>query len=118
VAGQNLVAEDAAAYRVIGWLLLAGLLVAIGVMALGLVVAGVEGKSVVHVLTLDREIPQLVKGDPAAILDGGILLLFATPLVGVVAAFASFIAARNVFFSWTTGALLVMLTIAFAVALR
>jgi uncharacterized membrane protein len=57
-------------------------------------------------------------GPAAAILDLGILLLFATPLAGILAAAAGFALERDWVFTGTTTLLLVMLAIAFIVALH
>jgi len=88
-------------------------------MVLGLVAAAIRnGSGVSTVLPLDRELPQVGKGDPAAILDLGILLLFATPLAGVVTALVGFARERDYAFTLVSAVLLVLLVISFAVALR
>jgi uncharacterized membrane protein len=112
----NSAEEDA--YQPIGRTLLIGLVVSIAVMAVGLVVAAARGTTTSHVLPLDRVLPQLAKGTPAAILDAGILLLFATPLFGVLVALGAFVRQRDLPFAGITALLLVMLALAFAVALH
>lgn len=110
---------DAGAYSAVGFVLLGGLLVSIAVMMLGLVIAAIDRTaSTAQVLPLDQVLPRLGRGDPAAILDSGILLLFATPLVGVLVALIAFLHRRDAVFSWVTALLLVMLVIAFGVALH
>jgi uncharacterized membrane protein len=103
----------------IGAVLLAGLLLSIAVMVLGLVLTAARGKvSASQVLPLDQVLPHLRSGDPAAVLDLGILLLFATPLAGVVVALFEFLRRRDGPFSVITLLLLLILAIGFAVALR
>jgi uncharacterized membrane protein len=103
----------------VGWTLLVGLLVSVSVMVIGLaVVAANGGTSAAHVLPLDREVPDLLKGSAAAPLDLGILLLFATPLAGVLVALAGFIRVRDTTFTVITLVLLAILAVGFAVALH
>jgi uncharacterized membrane protein len=104
--------------RWIGTVLLGGLLLSIGVMVAGLVVAAARGGETGTVLPLQRVLPALGNGSAPAVLDLGILLLFATPLAGVVAALISFALHRNARFVVISVALLVLLAVGFAVALR
>ncbi len=106
------------AYLLTGRLLLAGLLISVAVMGIGLVLAAIRGSTATHVLPLDRVVPRLLAGDAAAILDAGILLLFATPLLGVVVALVAFAMARDWFMTRVTVGLLVLLAVAFVIALR
>lgn len=103
----------------IGWTLLIGLLASIGVMALGLVVTAERGgKDASRVLPLDQVVPHLARGEGPAVLDFGILLLFATPLIGVVVAMAWFVWRRDGSFVAVSGLLLVLLGLGFVLALR
>ena len=103
----------------VGWTLFGGVLLSMAVMVLGLALVGVEGEQVSgHVLPLDRVVPDVLRGKPSAILDLGILLLFATPLVGVLVAAAEYIRLRNAVFVLISLALLIVLVGGFAVALR
>lgn len=104
--------------RWIGSILAAGLVLAIVVMILGLILTALQGGYKDTVLPLDRVGPALVNGKAPAVLDIGILILFATPLAGVLAALAGFVSRRNTVFVGITVALLVLLVIGFAVALR
>lgn len=104
--------------RWVGIVLVGGLLFSIAVMILGLILSAIQGTGVTHVLPLDRVLPQLAKGRPAAVLDTGILLMFAAPLAGVVTALIGFIDRRDARFTGVTAALLVLLVIGFAIALR
>lgn len=104
--------------RWIGQVLLAGLLLAIVVMTLGLVLVAARGGSSRTVLPLDRVVPQFLAGSAPAVLDAGILLLFATPLAGVVAALIGYAAQRNLRFVTVTVALLILLALGVVVALR
>ncbi len=103
----------------VGWTLLGGLALSIAIMALGLILVAFDGATGTgHVLPLDQLLPQLDRGKPSAVLDLGILLLFATPLVGVMVALAEFVRRRDVPFVLITGLLLVALAGGFVVALR
>ncbi|MDQ2742059.1 MAG: DUF1634 domain-containing protein [Chloroflexota bacterium] len=112
-------ADDTRAYRAVASTMLGGLLGSIAVMVIGLILATLHGKNAIsHVLPLDQVIPSLFHGKPEAVLDLGILLLFATPLVGVVVAWVQFIRQEDRAFTVLTAVLLLLLAIGFAVALR
>lgn len=99
--------------------LLLGLLVSIAVMGCGLLLVIINGEySKSHVLGLDEIVPALRRGDAGGILDLGILLLFATPLLGVVAATVHFARQRDVQFVVLTTLLLLVLVIGFIIGLR
>lgn len=96
-----------------------GLLASIAVMILGLILVSSGGSdAATHVVALDRVIPDVLRGNGSAVLDSGILMLFATPLVGVVVALAQFVRQREVAFSLITTLLLLVLVAGFAVALH
>lgn len=116
---QQIAVEEETADTQVGYTLLFGLWASIAVMLLGLILAAAKGGSAsTRVLPLDQVLPQLVKGDPAAVLDLGILLLFATPLIGVLVALVQFVRHRDQPFVLITALLVVILAIGFAVALR
>ena len=103
----------------VGWTLLGGLVLSVGVMAFGLILQAVRRDTAsVHVLPIDQILPNLEKVRPSAVLDLGILLLFATPIAGVVVALAEFIRRREVPFIFITALLLIVLAGGFALALR
>jgi uncharacterized membrane protein len=78
-----------------------------------------EGKgAATRVVPLDRLLPDLVGGSRPALLDAGILMLFATPLLGVLVAFVLFIRRRDPAFSLITALLLLVLGAGFLVALH
>lgn len=124
---------DSTLYRRVGFTLLIGLLVSIAVMAAGLLAIPVTGGHAC-VLPLDQVVSHLGHsggacsaggnkageegGTAAAILDLGILLLFATPLAGVIVAVIGFALEKDWIFTGTTALLLVMLVISFAIALH
>lgn len=110
---------DVSASIAISRTLFSGLLVSIAIMILGLALVAGEGKNVAtHVVPLDRVIRDLLHGSRPAVLDSGILVLFATPLLGVVVAFVQFVYRRDIEFSLITALLLVVLAAGFLVALR
>jgi uncharacterized membrane protein len=115
---EPIVGEEQRLDSHVGGVLLVGLLLSITVMTLGLVVTAVRGGDTTHVLPLDRVIPELAKGHTAAILDLGILMLFATPLLGIVVAFEGFWEQGDRDFVLVTAILLVMLAAALAIALH
>jgi uncharacterized membrane protein len=118
VTGEARAAQDARIYARVGWILLGGLLLSIAVMALGLGLTAIRGGDTSHVLPLANVLPELAKGHTAAILDLGILLLFATPLAGVLAALVGFWREGDETFTVITLILLILLGAGFAVALH
>jgi uncharacterized membrane protein len=113
------VQTDVAASAGISRTLFTGLLISIACMILGLVLVAPEGKNAAtQVVPLDRLLPDLAHGSRSAILDSGILVLFATPLVGVIVAFVQFVRRRDTAFSVITALLLIVLTVGFLVALH
>ena len=88
-------------------------------MILGLILVAPEGNNAAtRVVPLDRVLPDLIKGSRPALLDTGILVLFATPLLGVVVAFVHFLRLRDMAFSLVTASLLLVLMAGFVVALH
>jgi uncharacterized membrane protein len=118
MSAETRAAQDARIYARVGWILLGGLLLSIAVMALGLALTAIGGGETTHVLPLDRVVPELARGHTAAILDLGILLLFATPLAGVLAALVGFWLEGDRAFTLITSALLLLLAAGFAIALH
>lgn len=109
--------EQAMSSRV-GFTLLGGLLLSIAVMIVGLILSAIRGGNTKRVLPLDQVLPRLAAGHAPAVLDMGILILFATPLAGVVVALFWLLRARDYLFASTTGLLLIMVAVAVAVALH
>jgi len=119
VASEDPTRQDRHVDDLIGWTLMAGLLLSIGVMALGLLdIAIRNSKNASQVLALDEILPHLFRGDAPAVLDLGILLLFATPLFAVLMAWVSFIRQRDATFVVISTLLLVLLAAGFFVALH
>jgi uncharacterized membrane protein len=111
--------NDGPTYARVGYTLLGGLWLSIVVMAAGLIVAAIRDiHQSTHVTPLQRIVPDLEAGKPSAVLALGILLLFATPFVGVLVALFEFFRLRDIPFVWVTTVLLVILLIGFAIALR
>ncbi|MGH2442231.1 MAG: DUF1634 domain-containing protein [Chloroflexota bacterium] len=111
-------ARAPATYLGVGYTLLGGLLISIAVMIAGLGLTAAQGHSAVHVLPLDRVLTRLFRGDGPALLDTGILLLFAAPLAAVIVAIGGFVLERDVVSALTTTLLMVLLIIGFVVALH
>lgn len=110
---------DVAAASGISRTLFFGLLASIALMIVGLILVAPEGQNVAtHVVALDRIIPDLLGGSRPALLDSGILVLFATPLLGVLVAFLQFLRQRDTAFSFITAMLLLVLGAGFVVALH
>jgi uncharacterized membrane protein len=106
-------------YNRVGYTLLYGLLISIAVMVIGLIDSAARGKPVSsHVFPLDKVLSELGKGTASAILDLGILLLFATPLAGVIVALVEFLRVKDVVFAGITLAVGVLLCVGFVVALH
>jgi uncharacterized membrane protein len=112
-------ARDTETYARIGWTLLGGLLLAIAVMAIGLLLVAIRGEgNISSVLPLDRELLELSRGTSKAVLGLGILVLFATPVAGVLVALVQFWQERDRAFTLVSAGLVVLLLAAFAIALR
>jgi uncharacterized membrane protein len=106
-------------YIRVGYTLLYGLLLSIAVMVLGLIVGAARGTSASsHVFPLDKILSELGNGSASAILDLGILLLFATPLAGVIVALVEFLRVKDTAFAGITLAVGVLLCVGFVVALH
>lgn len=113
------VLEDGKSDARIGWTLLGGLVLSVVIMAGGLVLVAIHGsRSSGHAVPLSTEAARLARGNPEAILDLGILLLFATPVAGVLVAGAEFVRQRDLAFVAIVAALLVILAAGFVIALR
>jgi uncharacterized membrane protein len=104
--------------RVVGGSLLTGLTVSVAVMLLGLVFVGVRGGHASHVIALANIVGDLRRGDAPAMLDAGILLLFATPILGIIVAGLRFVAERDRAFIAITILLLCLLALGILLALR
>jgi uncharacterized membrane protein len=104
--------------RIVGRILQAGLLLSMSVMAAGLLLTASRGGTTLTVLPLDGIVAHLIKGESAAVLDAGILLLFATPLFGVLAALVSFSLRRDRQFVTVAAVLIGLLIAGFVVALH
>lgn len=111
-------ARESAGLVSISRVLLAGLLLSSSVMVVGLIAAAVSGRAADTVLPLDQVLRGIARGNANAILDLGILLLFATPLAGIVSAFAVFWGLRDRAFVLIAGTLLLMFIVVFAIALH
>ena len=119
MAAPEIAGTDRTTYNRVGFTLLGGLWVSIAAMVIGLLVTAAEGKTVAtQALPLSRELSQLTAGNPQAIVDLGILLLFATPLVGVVVALFEFLRRRDTPFVGITLGLVIILIVGFSVALH
>lgn len=121
-SARNEASENAALCRadtIVGWTLLAGLVLSIGTMTLGLALTLIRGGNAAkHVLPLDQLLTSLAQGKDWAVLDLGIVLLFGTPLLGILVALAQFMRQRDTIFVAISSILLVLLCAGFAVALR
>lgn len=111
-------AADSTTYARVGWTLLIGLLLSIAVMVVGLALTAARGADASRVVPLHRELSGLTHGDAPAVLDLGILLLFATPVAGVAVAFVRMLHERDRAFAAVSGCLLILLFIAFGIAIR
>lgn len=119
MATEKHLQADRDAYSHVGYTLLVGLLVSIAVMVVGLIAVALAGSGgSAHVYPLDEVIPNLLKGKAPAILDTGILLLFATPLVGVLVALIEWIRQEDRAFILVTGGLVILLALSIVIALH
>jgi len=119
VAIEESLAQEKAFDARIARTLFVGLVASIAIMVAGLVLAAAHGHNAVqHVLPLADVPSHLAQGDPASVLDLGILLLFATPLAGVLVAAAQFAQERDRQFLAISLMLLCVLCVGFIVGLR
>ena len=82
--------------RYIRAVLLGGMILSVGVMVVGLLMFAVSGGDWEEVtLSLDGIIKGIAQGNPVAVIDLGILLLIATPLMRVIVALMAFAAERE-----------------------
>jgi uncharacterized membrane protein len=103
----------------VGNCLLYGLLLSTAVMLFGFLFLSVKGESAPsHVLSLDKLPGSLSALDAGAILDLGILLLFATPLAGVVVALEEFLRVGDRAFALIAFVLLILLGAGFVIAFQ
>ena len=93
-----------------------GLLLSMGIMVLGTILT--RGQGTPRVLRIGEVLPGLFRGSKGALLDLGILLLFATPVAGVVVTLMEFLRKREKGFSLIALILLVLLAMGFGIALR
>ncbi|HEX8918257.1 MAG TPA: DUF1634 domain-containing protein [Chloroflexota bacterium] len=101
----------------VGVLLLAGLLCSMAAMVAGVVLSLLQGRNLpAHVLPLTKVVAALTAGRGPAFVDVGILILFATPFFGVLAALIEFSRQRDRAFVTVSATLLVVLCAGFAVA--
>ncbi len=110
---------DSSLYRVMARLLSVGVLLSIILMGLGfLLLAARHELGHDTWLPLARIVPRALAGDPAGILDLGVLVLFATPALRVVAAIGLFAAERQPRYVAISVAVLLLLALSVAAAAR
>jgi uncharacterized membrane protein len=102
--------------RCVHFVLRAGMILSISVLAVGLLLyvlsPGGGGESG---MSLDMMIDGLLRGDPVAVMNLGILLLIATPLTRVVTAAAVFIVDREPRFALVSFIVIAAIALAIAV---
>ncbi len=111
---------DSTLYRVMARLLSVGVTLSIALMALGflLLAARHELRHGTVPLPLGSVVPRTLAGDPAGILDLGVLVLFATPALRVVAAIGLFAAERQRRYVVISTVVLLLLALSVAVSAR
>jgi uncharacterized membrane protein len=77
-----------------------------------------SGQPISGVVPLDQVLTHVFRGDAPGVIDLGILLLFATPLVGVIVSLAEFLRRGDWPFVGVAALLLVLVGIGFGIALR
>jgi uncharacterized membrane protein len=93
-------------------LLLAGLVIAIGLMVAGAVLAAVRGSGSVQKASSIGRLPQLLAaGDPTGFLDLGLLVLLATPFARAVALCGDFVRRRHWLFAGISMAVVAVLVL-------
>lgn len=103
---------DPALTRALSRLLLVGLLLAIGLMITGAILAAIQGSgSVRHSTSLDDLPGLLADGDPTGFLDLGLLVLLATPAARVIALLVAFIRRREWLFAGISAVVVTVLAL-------
>jgi uncharacterized membrane protein len=93
-------------------LLLAGLVIAIGLLIAGAILAAVRGSGSVQNVSSITHLPRLLaSGDPTGFLDLGLLVLLATPFVRAVALCGDFVRRRNWLFAGVSLAVVAILVL-------
>ncbi len=110
---------DSGLYRVMARLLSVGVALSIVLMGLGfLLLAARHELGRGAWLPLARVVPRALAGDPAGILDLGVLALFATPTLRVVAAIGLFAAERQPRYVAISTVVLLLLALSVVAAAR
>ncbi len=98
--------------RALSRLLLIGLLLAIGLMIVGAILAAVKGSGeVLHATSLSDFPRLLADGDPTGFLDLGLLVLLATPAARVIALLVAFIRRREWLFAGISAVVVAILAL-------
>ncbi|MGI8825347.1 MAG: DUF1634 domain-containing protein [Chloroflexota bacterium] len=106
-------------YSRVGATLLVGLMSSMAVMLVGLVLLAARAQPAPsHVLPLANTWSDLIRGKSAAVLGAGILLLFFSPLTGVLVGLMEFLRTKDWTFVAVAALLLVIVAVGFGVALR
>jgi uncharacterized membrane protein len=97
---KSIATKDSRTYDWSSWTLRLGMYTSFGAMVLGLVwwlatSAGGANSTPAGVIPLDRILPELLAGNPLALLNLGVVLLLITPAITLLVQIASFVAARN-----------------------
>jgi uncharacterized membrane protein len=109
--GEN-VPADPGLTKALSQLLLIGLVLAIGLMIVGAVLAAVRGSgSVGHSSSVDDFPGLLAAGDPTGFLDLGLLVLLATPAARVLALLVAFARRREWLFAGISAVVVAILAL-------
>ena len=110
--------QETPLYRILSGLLLFGVAASLALMVAGYALVLAEHVDARHAwLPLWDVIPHALAGDPRGILDLGLVVLFATPTLRVVAAIALFAAERERRYALIATTVLLLLALSVAVAL-
>jgi len=120
---NSIATKDSKTYDWSSWTLRLGMYTSFGAMVLGLVwwlakSAGGANNTPAGVIPLDRILPELLAGNPLALLNLGVVLLLATPGVTLLAQIASFIAARNWRFAGIAATVAGILLLSLAISMK
>lgn len=112
---------DRQAYAWAALTLRAGMYASFALMIVGLlwwIVAGSPSGqgSVGHGFALDRLLPELLQGNPLAVLNLGLLLLLATPALTLLAQIIAFVAERNLRYAAIAGLIGLILLVSITVS--
>jgi uncharacterized membrane protein len=120
---RSIPSKDRRTYDWSSWTLRIGMYASFGTMVLGLVwwvasSAGGANSAQADVIPLDKILPELLAGNPLALLNLGVVLLLVTPGVTLLTQIAGYVADRNWRFAGIATCVATILLLSLAISLK